>query len=95
MDIKKAMAIASDIRNGSRNIGEAEAVLVLAEAVNRLMPAREYCEHKSVFWDLDDTAKCVACNEDLGWYCQESPKRYCEYFGGECCVHCGDPEERQ
>ena len=53
------------------------------------------CEHQ-VGHDNDDSAVCVKCNYDLGWYCYISPKSYCEYTGDdECCVHCGAPEERQ
>lgn len=163
MKISEALAIANDIRNGCRNVGKADAILVLADAIkdretsanivadvlrqhrcndwyteddgghmqlldvlaqhsedgtvrraideiddlaadivdalrsnNIAESVRKLCEHKSVFHDLDGAATCVACNEDLGWYCEKSPSYRCEYSANdECCVHCGQPEERQ
>ena len=54
------------------------------------------CQHDSVFQDLDAGAVCIKCSKDLGWYCNVSPKHYCEYTDDdECCIHCGAPEERQ
>lgn len=53
------------------------------------------CQHGSVFQDLDAGAVCIKCSKDLGWYCNVSPKHYCEYTDDECCIHCGAPEERQ
>ena len=52
------------------------------------------CNHQ-VSHDQDDSAICVTCGCDLGWYCYISPKSYCEYTDDECCIHCGAPEERQ
>ena len=47
-------------------------------------------------WTLtDQSARCQICNEILGWYCTSSPVLYCEYGDDECCIHCGDPEERK
>ena len=45
-------------------------------------------------------AVCIVCGKDFGWYCTENPdpkKPYCEYDRehGECCIHCGLPEERK
>ena len=55
----------------------------------------ERCEHR-VVQNLDAGAECIKCSKDLGWYCQVSPKFYCEYTDDdECCIHCGAPEERQ
>lgn len=54
------------------------------------------CQHGSVFQDLDAGAVCIKCSKNLGWYCNVSPKHYCEYNDqDECCFHCGEPEERQ
>lgn len=54
------------------------------------------CQHGSVFQDLDAGAVCIKCGKDLGWYCSVSPMHYCEYTDDdECCIHCGEPEERQ
>lgn len=55
---------------------------------------RKPCEHR-VVQDQDAGAVCIKCSKDLGWYCQVSPKHFCEYADDECCVHCGAPEERQ
>lgn len=56
---------------------------------------RKRCEHR-VAQNLDAGAECIKCSKDLGWYCQLSPKFYCEYTDDdECCIHCGAPEERQ
>lgn len=56
---------------------------------------RKRCEHR-VVQNLDAGAECIKCSKDLGWYCQVSPKFYCEYTDDdECCIHCGAPEERQ
>ena len=52
------------------------------------------CEHIVV--DQDNSAICSKCGKDFGWYCPISSKSFCEYTGDdECCVHCGEPEERQ
>jgi len=53
------------------------------------------CDHK-VVQGLDAEAVCIKCNEDLGWYCPASREHVCEYTDiHECCVYCGQPEERQ
>ena len=53
------------------------------------------CEHL-VIEDQDEGAVCGKCKKDFGWFCQISPKHFCEYGDdGECCIHCGAPEERQ
>jgi hypothetical protein len=53
------------------------------------------CEHK-VVQGSDAEAVCLKCSEDLGWYCPASREHVCEYTDiHECCVYCGQPEERQ
>lgn len=53
------------------------------------------CQH-NVKQGLDGEAVCIKCNEDLGWYCPSSREHVCEYTDiHECCVYCGQPEERQ
>lgn len=52
------------------------------------------CEH-IVVEDEFEGAVCGKCGEDFGWFCQISPKHFCEYEGDEACIHCGAPEERK
>lgn len=66
----------------------------------QLAAAREeaaLCQHKKIVRDEFDSAVCKKCNKDFGWFCEESPSKHCEYedSGNECCVYCGEPEERK
>ena len=48
-------------------------------------------------------AYCDICGESFGWYCEQSPVKYCEYGAGEYgevnhfieCKHCGQPRSRK
>ena len=51
-------------------------------------------------------ARCIICNNDLGWYCPKSPDHLCNYYGihgdnnypyldEDDCIYCHEPEERK
>ncbi len=43
-----------------------------------------------------DSASCSICGVDLGWWCPENPKGYCEYDDkSENCIFCHQPDERK
>ena len=43
-----------------------------------------------------DSAVCLICGTDLGWFCPTSPTKSCEYSDNpDSCIHCGDPDERK
>lgn len=162
MKMSEALAIANDIRNGCRNVGEADAIVTLADAIEVMSTAERnlllgcdrgqhksrtaqfedgtsltFCELCGTHWPFDKSsmskramwyasvvrteiaknialilshdgvhkhvvvegdcgsAVCESCGEDLGWYCPKSENHVCEYRGDECCMYCGEPEERQ
>jgi hypothetical protein len=46
-------------------------------------------------WPDYGAAECDICGQSFGWYCPDSPDRYCHYKVGENCIYCGDPDERK
>ena len=47
-----------------------------------------------------DTQYCTTCSATLGWSCDTSPIKVCQYNVDEdpacdSCIWCGDPEERK
>jgi hypothetical protein len=77
----------------------------LFEAQNKFRKALQECEHQVA--RRSDSAICEICNAVLGWYCDESPKGYCEYpndldddllteeMCDDQCAYCGGPDERK
>lgn len=54
------------------------------------------CDHFIINFGDYESAVCDICGTSFGWYCRESPKKYCEYKAGdESCIHCGQPSERK
>lgn len=61
-----------------------------------------HCEHPNIKDDYG-TGECPDCGyETKGWFCPTSPTKECDYYDTEtgeydddCCVYCGDPEERK
>jgi hypothetical protein len=63
---------------------------------------RDKCDHQAAEMvgkkEPDgERAVCEKCERELGWWCPDSPKHYCEYEnnGYDCCDHCNDPWERK
>jgi len=42
---------------------------------------------------------CFICGDGKGYWCKNSPKKYCEYEKSddmhEFCIYCGEPEKRK
>lgn len=62
------------------------------------------CNHPNLVVSLElDHATCRDCGfYTEGWYCKDSPTLECEYYDSEtgcydedCCIYCGNPEERK
>lgn len=54
------------------------------------------CNHLIVNFGNYETAICDICGTSFGWYCRESPTKYCQYkAGAESCMYCGQPYERK
>lgn len=62
------------------------------------------CKHKNIVVDsFGLSAWCKDCGfEPNGWYCKDSPTLECEYYDAttgcydeDCCIYCGQPEERK
>ena len=62
------------------------------------------CKHENLTVDKYGlSAYCNDCGfEPSGWYCPESPTLECEYYDSktgyydeDCCIYCGQPEERK
>ena len=62
------------------------------------------CQHPNMVSDWG-SGTCADCGyETIGWYCPKSPNtdRECEYYDPDtdtydedCCIYCGEPEERK
>ena len=69
-----------------------------ADIVDAIFDAagKSYAAREHIIAESDcGAAVCGKCGKDLGWYCPESEGNVCEYSDDECCIHCGEPEERQ
>ena len=48
-----------------------------------------------------ESAYCMICQKDMGWWCPSSPKNTCDYLQADNsvdedhCRYCGQPEERK
>ena len=68
----------------------------LSTAQKNLMEARAGCDHFII--KVGYSSVCEICAKDFGWYCEDSPKKYCEYdesSGWIDCKHCGQPTTRK
>lgn len=68
MKISEALEIANDIRNGCRNVGEADAIVTLADALDVMSTAEriillgcERGEHKSCTVQFEDGTSLAFC----------------------------------
>lgn len=79
MDIKQRLA---EIREQIRALYMEQAKLVLD------------CQH--VIIESHDSAHCDICGKDFGWWCPDSTTHICQYEDdSECCIFCGQPDERK
>lgn len=64
------------------------------EILNNLI---KNCKHLIVCMHDFEGAYCDICGESFGWYCEESPTKYCEYGSNNYidCKHCGQPKSRK
>jgi hypothetical protein len=68
-----------------------EALAEAASALSRLLRLHRHLPVEGSF----SGAECAICEEDLGWWCPDSPHHLCVYKDSEFCIHCGQPSERQ
>lgn len=53
------------------------------------------CKHLIVCTDFGG-AYCDICGESFGWYCKESPTKYCDFSVHFIeCKYCGQPRSRK
>jgi hypothetical protein len=53
------------------------------------------CKHRIVSTDFGG-AYCIICEESFGWYCKESPTKYCDFSVHFIeCKYCGQPRSRK
>ena len=77
-----------------------EAVL---EALTEIPRTKETCDHMEIVpsdpKDIDCSYPvCKTCGQHFpDWYCPKNPPTHaCEYEDDdECCIHCGEPDERK
>lgn len=62
------------------------------------------CKHENlIVSEWSDHAHCSDCGfVTEGWYCKDSPTLECRYYDEvtgwydeDCCIYCGQPEERK
>jgi hypothetical protein len=71
----------------------------LCETQHKLRELQRSCAHAFVPSHSGDSPSCHCkhCGTSGGWHCPQSPDGQCHYDErhGECCIHCGEPEERK
>ncbi len=70
---------------------------ILREDQRNLREAVDSCRDHIVI-KIGYSSVCDICAKDLGWYCVDSPNKYCEYdesSGWIDCKHCGQPSIRK
>lgn len=64
---------------------------------SQLYSFKQNCAH--VIAKSYDSAICLVCDSHMGWFCEESPNKYCEYDADDTwndfCIYCQGPEERK
>jgi hypothetical protein len=61
---------------------------LLKKCPHEIIPIDEPKDH--------DSARCWICNKDFGWYCKNSPTKFCKYENDiDSCIYCCQPEERK
>ena len=74
-----------------------EDILKAREAVKKaqihLGQLYHTCNH--IIEKCGDSAGCVICDTDFGWWCPDSKDHKCEYDENEWCIHCEQPDERK
>lgn len=71
----------------------------IRQVVLEINMLQDECNHD----DMDDDGCCPDCGfQTKGWFCKSSPTKECEYYDEktdvydeDCCIYCGDPEERK
>ena len=74
----------------------------IARLQKRLCDLTSSCTHDD-YDTRGQSTYCNICSERLGWYCPVALRKYCEYShlmthgmeDDECCIHCGEPDERK
>lgn len=80
------------------------ARLVTRNIQKEIINLQYECQHPNmtVSWGSGECADCGY--ETIGWYCPKNPNndRECEYYdpdtdiyNEDCCIYCGEPEERK
>jgi hypothetical protein len=65
----------------------------IQDILNKLI--RE-CNHLIVCMKDFGGAYCDICGESFGWYCEESPTKYCDFSVHFIeCKYCGQPRSRK
>lgn len=64
---------------------------------NFIFKLKRNCNHTVT--KSGDSAVCKNCQSQFGWFCETSPSKHCKYspddYMQDCCIHCGDPDERK
>lgn len=71
----------------------------LDEIVNEIKELQLECKHE----EMQNSGYCSDCGfKPKGWFCKYSPTYECDYYDKEhdeydedCCIYCGQPEERK
>jgi len=73
-----------------------EEVKTVQGSLSKLL---DKCGHNII--KKGESAVCVICDQNLGWWCPGSPDYICEYFDSnemcfsEYCIFCHQPSERK
>lgn len=72
---------------------------LIATKRERIATIKSKCTHDII--QKGQSAYCDVCGDYLGWYCDESPTKTCDYeqedgeYDEDNCIYCGMPEERK
>jgi hypothetical protein len=77
------------------NVEDLVVLIQFARNKSTAKPSQKHCLHMVIESEFGG-AECGVCGQDFGWFCPIGLKSICEYTDGdECCIHCGQPEERK
>ena len=75
---------------------------LLSEQISVSLPG---CDHPRVYElnrqdEVTASVRCRVCGKDMGWWCPNNIKNFCEYDSEkdpmhDNCIHCRHPEERK
>lgn len=67
------------------------------EISRQLYNFQKNCQHVVV--NSHESAICLVCDTNLGWYCEDSPTKSCKYedddYNCDFCIYCNNPDERK